>query len=154
MELVLTLLVAGLLLLALETILPGLIAGIIGFCCLIAGVVVAYGRLGAESGSYVLMAVVAVCLVGTVAYLKYFPSSRYARRLTLTQTVGDIGTERPELVGQTGVAFTTLRPSGTAIINHQRVDVVADGAMIEKGTPVRVVAVEGLRVVVRKDSPV
>lgn len=153
MELVLTLLVAGILLLALETVLPGLIAGIIGFCCLIAGVVVAFSRLGSETGTTVLMGVLVVCLVGTVAYLKYFPGSRYARRFTLTQTVGDIGTERPELVGQSGVAFTTLRPSGTAVINHQRVDVVADGALIEKGTPIRVVAVEGLRVIVRQESP-
>ncbi len=151
MELVLTLLIAGILLLVLETVLPGLIAGIIGFCCLIAGVVVAYG-LGTETGSVVLIGVVVFCLIGSMAYLKYFPGSRYARRFTLTRTIGDIGAERPELVGQNGVAFTKLRPSGTALINHQRVDVVADGVMIEQGTPITVVAVEGLRVVVRQVS--
>lgn len=152
MELVLTLLVAGLLLIALETVLPGLIAGIVGFVCLISGVILAFSRLGTEMGSALLMGIVAVCLVGTVVYLKFFPGSRFARRLTLTQTVGEIGTERPELVGLSGVAFTTLRPSGTALINNQPVDVVADGNLIEKGKPVRVVAVEGLRVVVRLDS--
>ena len=152
MGLVLTLLIAGILLLVLETVLPGMIAGIIGFCCLIAGVVVAYGRLGTETGSVVLIGVVVFCLIGSVAYLKYFPGSRYARRFTLTRTIGEIGTERPELVGQTGVAFTTLRPSGTAMINNQRVDVVADGVLIEQGTAIKVVAVEGLRVVVRQVS--
>jgi len=41
-----------------------------------------------------------------------------------------------------------LRPAGMALINGRRVDVVTEGAMIERDTPVRVVAVEGMRVVV------
>jgi membrane-bound serine protease (ClpP class) len=152
MELVITLLAAGFLLLVLETVLPGLVAGIVGFCCLVAGVVIAYQRKGAETGNMVVMSVIVVGLVGAVLYLKYFPGSRAARSFTLTRTIGDIGVERPELVGQSGVAFTTLRPSGTALINNQRVDVVADGTLIEKGAAITVVAVEGLRVVVRPAS--
>jgi membrane-bound serine protease (ClpP class) len=42
-----------------------------------------------------------------------------------------------------------LRPSGAAVINDKRVDVVTEGPFIDRGTPVRVVAVEGMRVVVR-----
>jgi membrane-bound serine protease (ClpP class) len=42
-----------------------------------------------------------------------------------------------------------LRPSGTANINGQRVDVVTEGGLIERGTAVKVVAVEGSRIVVR-----
>lgn len=45
--------------------------------------------------------------------------------------------------------MTTLRPSGTAVINGKRVDVVSEGAFIEAGQVIKVVAVEGLRVVVR-----
>ena len=81
--------------------------------------------------------------------MKYFPESRFARLFISRRTVGDIGTERPELLNQSGAALTTLRPSGTAVINGQRVDVVTEGSLIEAGTPVKVVAVEGLRVVVR-----
>jgi membrane-bound serine protease (ClpP class) len=43
-----------------------------------------------------------------------------------------------------------LRPSGNAAIGDRRVDVVTEGTMIDKGTPIRVVAVEGSRVVVRE----
>jgi membrane-bound serine protease (ClpP class) len=50
----------------------------------------------------------------------------------------------------TGVALTQLRPSGTAKINGQRVDVVTEGALIERGTAVKVVVVEGARIVVRE----
>jgi membrane-bound serine protease (ClpP class) len=48
-----------------------------------------------------------------------------------------------------GIAQTNLRPSGTAMINGQRVDVVTEGPMIEQGAAIKVVAVEGMRVVVR-----
>ena len=72
-----------------------------------------------------------------------------ARVFVSKSAVGDIGTAKPELLNQTGTAFTTLRPAGTAIINDKRVDVVTEGALIEKGTAIKVVAIEGLRVVVR-----
>ncbi len=149
MELVITLLVVGALLLLAETVLPGLIAGIVGLCCLIAAVVVAYVKFGAGTGNWVLIGVAAGVSVGVALWLKYFPDSRMARPFVSAGTVGDLGTERPELIGQTGTALTHLRPSGTAQINGQRVDVLSEGGMIEKGSDVKVVAVEGLRVVVR-----
>jgi len=54
-----------------------------------------------------------------------------------------------ELLGAEGFALTPLRPAGTARFGDRRVDVVADSEFIAKDTPVRVVQVEGSRVVVR-----
>lgn len=53
--------------------------------------------------------------------------------------------------GVRGVATTALRPSGTAEIEGRLVDVVADLGVIDPGTPIRVVRVEGFRVVVDVD---
>ncbi|MHC4875686.1 MAG: NfeD family protein [Planctomycetota bacterium] len=53
------------------------------------------------------------------------------------------------LIGQTGEAFTTLRPSGRARIGGNLVDVVAEGAFLEPGTPLEVIDVAGNRVIVR-----
>lgn len=53
--------------------------------------------------------------------------------------------------GVRGVASTALRPSGTAEIDGRLVDVVADLGVIDPGTPIRVVRVEGFRVVVDID---
>jgi membrane-bound serine protease (ClpP class) len=61
-----------------------------------------------------------------------------------------LGVEQSSLLGSTGVALTQLRPSGMASINGQRVDVVAETGLIERGTPIKVVQVEGVRVVVRE----
>lgn len=149
MELVITLIVVGAILLILETILPGLIAGTLGLGCLIAGVYFAYDKMGVQTGNLVLLGVCVALIIGTICWLRYFPNSRLARPLVSKGAIGEIGTERPELLNQTGTTFTTLRPSGTAIIAGKRIDVVTEGALLEKGTAIKVVAIEGLRVVVR-----
>lgn len=149
MELVITLLIVGILLLLAESVLPGMIAGILGAFCIIAGLVEGYTQFGARTGNMFLAGVLITLVVGFSLWLKYFPNSRMARLFISRQVVGDIGTERPALLHQTGTAFTQLRPAGTALINGQRVDVVTEGQLIERDTPIQVVAVEGMRVVVR-----
>lgn len=152
MVLVLTLLLVGALLLVAESVLPGLIAGIVGCCCLVAGVIEGYLNFGGRVGNLILLGVLAGLGAGFGLWVKFFPDSRLARVFISQKVVGEIGTERPELLEQTGTALTPLRPAGTAVIEGKRVDVVTEGQMIERGAPVRVVAVEGLRVVVRENN--
>ena len=150
METVVLLLIAGLVLLLVETVLPGMIAGLVGFGCMVAGVVISYNRFGPRTGSVVLLIVLCVLLVAGLLWIRFFPHSRLGQAFVSRRTIGGLGVERPELVNQTGTAVTILRPSGTALINGQRVDVVTEGPLIERGTALKVVAVEGLRVVVRE----
>jgi membrane-bound serine protease (ClpP class) len=146
---VVTLILVGAALLLLETVLPGMIAGIIGFGCLVAGVAVAYVNFDARTANFVLLGVAAGLIAGALCWFKFFPGSRVAKLFISQQTVGDLGTDRPELLHQTGSALTPLRPSGTAMIAGKRVDVVTEGPFIDRGAPVKVVEVEGARVVVR-----
>ena len=139
----------GLLLLFLETLLPGLIAGFCGIVCLIGGVVLGYERFGFGTGNIVLLVVMVLSAIGGALYVTYFPNSRMAAMFTSNSVSGNLNVERPELVGESGQALTPLRPSGKAIINGKTVDVVSEGMMIERGSTVKVVDVEGLRVVVR-----
>lgn len=148
MATIVTLLILGAVLLFLETMLPGLVAGIIGFICLLVAVFLAYAE-NFPTGNAVLGIVVAGLAAGTWAWLKFFPESRMARKFIAHRTVGDLGVDKPELLHGTGTALTQLRPSGVAQINGQRVDVVTEGGLIERGTAVKVVAVEGARIVVR-----
>jgi membrane-bound serine protease (ClpP class) len=148
---IITLLLVGAALLLLETLLPGMIAGAIGVCCLIAGVALAYTSYGVQTGNVVLVVVLIGLVLGTMCWMRYFPESQLARRFISTQTIGSLGAERPELLNCSGTALTTLRPSGTALIDGKRIDVVTDGSMIERGAGVKVIAVEGARVVVRAE---
>ena len=52
--------------------------------------------------------------------------------------------------GQTGITRTPLRPSGKARIDGQEYDVVAEGSLIPKGKEIRVILVQGNRIVVRE----
>lgn len=56
-------------------------------------------------------------------------------------------------VGRVGTAATVLRPTGAMEIDGERVDVVTEGAFVEAGTPVRVLYVQGARVVVAAEPP-
>lgn len=89
--------------------------------------------------------------------VRRLPSSRLWRRLVLkdasTSRRGFVSAPpRESLVGKRGVVRTELRPAGTALIDGRPVDVVSEGAFLPKGTAVRVIAVEGMRVVVRREE--
>ncbi len=150
MTLIATLLILGGVLLFLETLLPGMIAGILGFICLMAAVILGYQGFGPQVGSLILAGVLVGLLIGTWCWLKFFPESRVARKFISRNSVGELGVDKPELLNATGTALTQLRPSGVASLNGQRVDVVTEGGLIERGAAVRVVAVEGSRIVVRE----
>lgn len=149
METVATLIVVGAVLLLLETVLPGMVAGVVGMLCLAGGVVMGYTTYGPRIGNFILLGVAGGLTIAAILWVRFFPNSRLGQMFVTRQTVGNLGVDRPELLNQAGTALTNLRPSGMAQINGKRVDVVTEGGMIERGTVVRVVAVEGLRVVVR-----
>ena len=48
--------------------------------------------------------------------------------------------------------MTPLRPAGTATIQGERIDVVSEGSFINANQRVKVVKVEGMRVVVREEQ--
>ena len=53
------------------------------------------------------------------------------------------------LIGQEGKTLTVLRPAGIALVGENKVDVVSEGEYIPAGSRVRVLRVDGARVVVR-----
>ena len=68
---------------------------------------------------------------------------------TLSTEKGYIASrDQRSLVGLDGVAVTPLRPTGAALVNDQRIDVVTDGLYLEAGTKIRVTEVSGNHIVV------
>jgi membrane-bound serine protease (ClpP class) len=93
-------------------------------------------------------------LLGFAAY-KFLPNTRTFKSFVLDVESGAKSgfTTAPDyssLLGVEGTAMTVLRPAGTAIIDGTRYDVVTAGDYIEKDTQIRVIKVEGMRVVVEK----
>jgi len=82
--------------------------------------------------------------------LKVLAVSPLALKKKLSAEEGVVS-QAPDLeshVNKTGRTLTALRPSGTAMIDDIRLDVVADGEYIEAGVPVRVAGVTGNQVIV------
>ena len=57
---------------------------------------------------------------------------------------------RLDLLGKEGYALTFLRPAGTAVFDDDRIDVVTEGTFIDRNKKVKIVKVEGSRIVVRE----
>jgi len=155
MQIIIALLVAGILLVLAEIVIPGGLAGMAGVTCLAIGVFLAF-KQSASFGVAVLVGVIIGGLVIFWLWVKFFPSSRFGKKLFLEKDAGDWrgydeGNEK--LKGQSGTAATILRPAGVVMIGDKRVDVVTQGEMIEKGASVTVVLVEGNRIVVEAAAP-
>ncbi|WP_252311681.1 NfeD family protein [Sinobaca sp. H24] len=58
--------------------------------------------------------------------------------------------DRDDLLQKEAVALTPLHPSGSAVVDEERIDVVTEGGFIEKGAALRIIKVEGTRIIVRK----
>jgi len=83
---------------------------------------------------------------------RWLPATPMLRNVLLEPPPADAGLgddDEPDLalVGRAGTATTRLAPAGKARIDGRIVDVASDG-FVEAGTPVRVVAVRGGRVIV------
>ena len=104
---------------------------------------------------FIVVAVVCIPLVLSFAF-KALPKTRWGKKLVRDNpkyedvTSTGVPPELSTLVGKHGVVVARCRPAGVADIGGQRVDVVAEGMMIEVNRPVEVVRVEGVRVVVRR----
>lgn len=135
-----------------EVFLPGLIIGAFGAISLTIAIALSYQAYGFQTGTLMLSVVVIVSLLGFMGGLNYFPQSFMGRKLTLTTSIKG-PTDKPDytnLLGKTGKALTHLRPAGTVSINGKRVDVVSEGEVIALDELIKVIQVEGTKVVVRK----
>jgi membrane-bound serine protease (ClpP class) len=146
--------VAGIILLFLEIFIPSFgILGVSGLISLSSGIVLAAYDSGQALTS------LGIAFLGTlvifVVFFRFFKSRGVWNKFILrdefkTESGYTSSTPKQHLVGKEGKALSVLRPSGVAIIEDQRVDVVTSGEYIQSGQTVKVIQVEGTRVVVRE----
>lgn len=148
--------IIGIALLISELFVPSFgILGVLGSASLITGVVRAAYDTGTALVSLGIAAAAAIALVIIVSIV--FKEKGIWNRFILSDSMTtDKGYSsvrtREDLLGMEGVSATPLRPSGTAVIGTERVDVVSEGDYILANEPIYVYKVEGSRVVVKKQS--
>jgi membrane-bound serine protease (ClpP class) len=162
----LVLFLLGLTLVALElVVLPHhVVPGVVGLLLILAGVVVAGLDQAPETGPDWTGVAVKILRTGLTvavgcglawAVADHLPELPFANRLILApqaEEADDSDDADPgrRLLGQTGVSLSLLGFAGMAQIGGRRVDVVAEGECIPAGIAVKVVEVDGSRVVVRR----
>lgn len=149
----LILVLVGAALLIVEMLIPGFgIAGISGAAAVIAGLII--GSSDPMSALFsIAILVVILCIAALIIFKVVFGKRKNNRhsRIVLDESIAAeatdrVSTETTELVGKRGTALTALRPSGAAIIDGKRYDVLAKSEFIAKDEPIVVCAVEGLRI--------
>ncbi len=156
--------IIGVILLLVEIfVIPGFgVIGILGILFMMAGLffglVSDFGMTDYSILSVALIQLATVFVVTTLFIFilsKLLPKSAIWNRLILQDNIasksGYAAKQSFEhLVGAEGIALTALRPSGAAIIEGNRIDVVTEGDYIDHDSKVIVKAVEGSKVVVGK----
>ncbi len=143
----------GLLLLIFEMFHPGFgVPGVTGIILLLLGIV-ATARTVMEA---LVMIVILIALLGIALsfVLSSATKGRLSKKLILKDSAkreaGFIGTEDLNFfLDKEGIALTVLRPAGTVDFDGVKLDVVSEGEFVPVGTAVKVIKVEGRRIVVR-----
>jgi membrane-bound ClpP family serine protease len=122
-------------------------AGLFGY-----SLYLAFTQISAAAG-YVFIAIDAVLIPVVVLFgIRIIARGPASLKTTLSSSEGV--TSQPEdmqqFMGKSGTTVTALHPSGIALIDGRRIDVVSSGEYIGKLTPVVVTAVTGNQVIVKK----
>ncbi len=149
----LILFVLGVVLIIAELFLPGAIAGFLGVLAIIGSLLMAGGNL-LHTGISIIIALL-ITIIAMIIMIKVF-----GRRMKLFKKIvlqDSVSTEkgyvsnksRIDLLDKIGKTITPLRPAGTIDIEGERLDVVTEGGFIAAGVYVKVIKVEGVRIIVR-----
>ncbi|WP_239454447.1 NfeD family protein [Bacillus suaedaesalsae] len=146
--------IVGFILLVLELFVPGGILGIIGIVAVLTSVFLSTASFEIAAISILLAFI--LCIAASILLIKVFGKNiKVFERLILkdrarTEKGYVSNVNRLELIGLEGMSLTPLRPSGIAIVDEEQLDVVTEGGYIGQNKPIKVIKVEGARVVVRE----
>lgn len=157
------LLVAGLVVLVAEVFIP---SGGLLFCITVAvlasSVYCAYAAWG-KTDSRIFFAFCGLLLMmiptALVSAFSLLPRTRFGKKILLEapdlESVTPYAKETAkleQLVGREGVTQTLLNPGGMVLVNGERYHAFTEGLLLEPQTPVEIVAVRGMRLLVRLRS--
>lgn len=104
----------------------------------------------------IIVAIVATILLIALLWKRLRKTPFFGRFIHVASEKKELGYSgvsiNRDLLNKSGVSVTNLRPSGIALIEDQRYDVITDGEFIPRDSKVIVNSIEGNRIVVKKDT--
>ncbi len=138
----------GLAAMILELFIPGAVIGISGFCMVVGAIIYA-----ASTGQTILATVLMALILIFLPFFFLLWKNVLGRMFSVSETLRDFRSSQEqyeELLGEKGSAMSSLRPSGSALIQGKRYNVVTRGEMIDKDTRIEIIDVKGSRLVVKR----
>lgn len=112
--------------------------------------------MGGDIDAMLMMAVsFVIAIIIFALIIKKLPTSKLWSKIILTKTSSSeegyvSSVDYSRYLHKEGIVLTELRPSGSVKIDDDVLDVVSEGSYISKGEKIRVVKIEGMRIIVRK----
>lgn len=138
--LVITLIIAGMLLLGAELIIiPGFgIAGILGIASIVASCWVAFTQLGTTAGVIVILVNIILTIVSTVLMLRSKTWKKMSLKTNIDAKVDTAPAQKGIAVGDTGITLTRLAPAGKVKIGENVLEAFTRDSLIEPGKEIKV----------------
>lgn len=156
MNLIILLFLLGIVLLAVEVIVPGGIIGAVGGLMMFGGCVLAFKDFGALGGCVGIA--VALLLAGTTFYFEFriLPKTAVGKRAFLhseiTGTSAALGEEARSLIGRSAEALTMLSPSGYIRIDGKRYEAFCQNGQVPAGASLEVIGADNFRLIVSQTT--
>lgn len=146
----------GLALVIFEMFNPGFgIPGVTGLFLLVLSIIISARSL--VDALIMVLVIIIILGIAFIFVLRSATKGRLSKKLVLKNSMdkesGYVGVEDlSDFVGKEGITISILRPSGTADFDGVKLDVVSESTFVPKGRRVKVVQVNGPRIVVREIS--
>lgn len=152
MTLIILLFAIGVVLLAVEVIIPGGILGTLGGLSLLAATIVSFLEYGSIGGGIALVASIALSLgtlFSTFFVMRHTPMGRRAFLDTqITATSSDFEKESKVLIGKSAESVTMLSPGGLVRIEGKSYEAFCQSGQVPAGTPLQVIGADTFRLIV------
>ena len=112
--------------------------------------------MGTVSSALISLSIaIIITAIITILLVKYGNKSPRFNNIILSTSQKDeegylSTTTHEEYLGKTGISISELRPSGIIEIDGKRLDALSEGVFIPRESKVKVVRVEGSKIIVRR----
>ena len=150
--LIITLIIAGLLLLAAELVLiPGFgVAGILGIASLVGSCWVAFTQVSTTAGIITLIANILLAIISTIMVLRSKTWKKLSLGTNIYAKVDTTPVEKGISIGDKGTTITRLAPGGKVMLGTNMLEAFSRDTIIEPGIDVEVCEVQGNKIYVKE----
>jgi membrane-bound ClpP family serine protease len=152
MTLIILLFSVGIVLLAVEVIVPGAILGSIGGLMMFGGCVLSFMEYGTGGGLIAVTVALALTFLTLFIEFRVLPRTAVGKRAFLKSEVTGVssafGEEARDLIGKSAEALTMLSPSGYIRIDGKRYEAFCQSGQVPAGSPLEVIGADNFRLIV------